>query len=375
MVDGVRLWQADYRDAAGVRRRRFVGSVKAEAERVLSKLIRERDLELSGLAREQGLDVPAAELAAQYVGDLATRGRPKTVHDARLALDRILKALRIRTARDITRPRILEYRAIRLRDGVCHKTINTETATLHAALNLAVRLGQLPTNPISGMRALPVTEEYRRRLPRAFTEQEITGLFHAAEAIDKVSAGIPRTPLMRTLLSTGARWGELSATTWGDLDCEELKITFRAETTKSKKTRRLPISPELFDVLMDLRARTTLQLGREPGQHEAIFLAPRGQRWPKSSDRYRRFLHAAMERAGIQKRDAHGRVVHIHALRHTFATRLMRQGVPIAVAVRLMGHADHTMLLAIYAHPDDDDMRAAILSLPRLDGRGSLTRA
>ena len=50
-----------------------------------------------------------------------------------------------------------------------------------------------------------------------------------------------------------------------------------------------------------------------------------------------------MEKAGLPK-------IRFHDLRHTAATLLMSQGMPIKVASEMLGHADISTTLRIYSH-------------------------
>lgn len=374
-INGSRAWQGDWVDANGKRHRRVLGASQRDAERALAKLIAERDADLAGTGRASGLDVPMSEIVETYLADLRTRARKATIHDAKTAMERIVRDTHMRTVRDCTKSRVLEYRERRVRGGISHKTANTEVATLSAALNLAVRLDVLASNPLQGLRSLPVTAQFRKRLPRALTEVEIARVLHAANVHDRTRSGFPRGPLLRTLIETGARWSEATATTWADLDFERLELRLRPETTKTKVGRTIPISPDLLDVLADLRATQAIRRGREPRQEDGIFLTPEGKRWPKNGARFRAWLAKLLDRAGVRRVDENGRVVHIHAMRHTFATRLARAGIPVQTAQVLTGHKSVAMLLGVYTHLASEDARAAIRALPRLPESGSLPSA
>jgi integrase len=69
-------------------------------------------------------------------------------------------------------------------------------------------------------------------------------------------------------------------------------------------------------------------------------------------------------------------MIRFHDLRHTCATLLLQQGVPVTVVSKMLGHASAKMTLDTYAHvlPDSLDeasnaMEAAIF------GRGGLALA
>jgi site-specific recombinase XerD len=61
----------------------------------------------------------------------------------------------------------------------------------------------------------------------------------------------------------------------------------------------------------------------------------------------------------------------VHALRHSFASRLARNGVGLAQAQRLLGHSDPKLTASIYTHLEPEDLREAVEGLPglrRVDG-------
>ena len=53
-------------------------------------------------------------------------------------------------------------------------------------------------------------------------------------------------------------------------------------------------------------------------------------------------------RAGIQKRDARGHVVDLHAFRMTLGTAFVRAGVPLVVAQRMLRHSDLKTTMSYY---------------------------
>jgi site-specific recombinase XerD len=64
--------------------------------------------------------------------------------------------------------------------------------------------------------------------------------------------------------------------------------------------------------------------------------------------------------------DAAGRVIDVHALRHTFGTRLCRLGLDPKTIQTLMRHSTPELTFAIYVHSDWNRLRAAAQQLPPL---------
>jgi len=66
-----------------------------------------------------------------------------------------------------------------------------------------------------------------------------------------------------------------------------------------------------------------------------------------------------VEAAGI-------RHIKLHAARHTCATLMHLQGVPVAVIAAWIGHKDASLTMKLYAHSQDDALRAAGDTLNRV---------
>ena len=84
-----------------------------------------------------------------------------------------------------------------------------------------------------------------------------------------------------------------------------------------------------------------------------------------------RILIRLLDRAGIPRVDAQSAKIDIHSLRHTFASRLAKNGVGLAQAQRLLGHSDPKLTTAIYTHLDAEDLRGAIATLGVEVGAGA----
>ena len=58
--------------------------------------------------------------------------------------------------------------------------------------------------------------------------------------------------------------------------------------------------------------------------------------------------------------------VRLHDARHSCATLMHLRGVPIAVIAACLGHSDAAFTLSVYAHSQDDAMKAAAISFGRV---------
>lgn len=213
---------------------------------------------------------------------------------------------------------------------------NRPVALLRTILRWAVKRGYLvadacPTFDID-------TEDYSRW--RRLSADEETRLLAAA------------TPQLRALivlaLDTGMRRGEMLALRAGDVDLEHNVIRLRGATTKSSKTRDLPVlSDRSRDALAWLR-RGEQGLPRPP--LTPLVLDPSGA--PLADFRHV-WMRARLVAYGFTpeyssdgtgwsaacRQQAQSIDLHWHDLRHEFACRLDDRGVALGKIQRLLGHA------------------------------------
>lgn len=338
-----------------------------------------------------------ADVVEQYLSDLEARARPRGVVESRSILQRVVTELEVERVEDLSRPAVLMWRQRRIAGGASNKTVNNALAVLFAALALCVRMEQLPANPLHGIRSLPTGPRHQRRRPRALSEWEIARVLGAADELDREAsdfasaritiahatkglayadksrpARIPQAILVRTLIETGARWGELTQATWADLDEPGAALTFRAENTKTDVERTVPLRVELVEALRAYRLLCAGSLGSMPGQAAPIFLSPHGRPWTHGTANFRRFLVAAYERAGLlergpdgKPRPPDGRALNVHTLRHTCCTRFARAGAPLPVAQAMLGHASPAMTARVYSHVSAEDARSFLEAMDR----------
>src|SRR5690606_6683956 len=129
------------------------------------------------------------------------------------------------------------------------------------------------------------------------------------------------------LIFTGLRRTEAKLLRVGDIDLKHRCVRLRSETTKNRQAAQLPLHD---DLITDLRAY--LRGKDEPD-------APQFAAIPRAQTARRDF-----EEAGIAIEDERGHRLDLHALRATFATRLLQSGVPVAKAAQLTRHKSVAIL-------------------------------
>ena len=72
-------------------------------------------------------------------------------------------------------------------------------------------------------------------------------------------------------------------------------------------------------------------------------------------------------------RERSGVAFSAHVFRHTYATGLLRRGVPAEVVQKLLGHASITTTTGTYQHLEIEDIRRVLDRAGCLGGRGTTT--
>jgi integrase len=365
-------WVGVWTGADGRRHRRALSSDRRAAERILADLIRRRDLEVAGLLVEEGQDRRLSEVRECYLADLATFTKPSQVKRMTCVTKKLVDAVGDVRVRDLRIDAVLLYRQKRVKQGAAPRTVNIEVGGFKAMLTWATKAGLIGRNPVANVAPLPAGRANEVRPRRALTHDEIDRFLRAAEEADREAEAhldarpcqreryggqprVPQTPLWRALLFTGARWGELVATTWADFDPAATTLRFRAETTKSKRMRVIPLVDAVVEDLRVLRAARPDAAGGD-----RIFLGPAGRPLAGNETRTRWRFRQVLKRAGIAEMDELGRSVVIHSTRHTFASELGRAGVGLVQAQRLLGHSTPELTAQVYTHLGIEDLRGAV---------------
>src|ERR1017187_4580349 len=185
------------------------------------------------------------------------------------------------------------------------------------------------------------------RLPRVVTVAEMQAILDACEHLrDRF--------LFALLWDAGVRIGEALGLRHADIAAAEAQVTIvrrvNANGARSKPAdaRTIPVSAEKIRLWGDY-------LAGEYGDLDSdyvfvnLFAPPRGQAW----------TYAAVYDLVRRLRMRTGIVFDPHWLRHAYATSL-RDGVPIEVVSKLMGHSSVTTTSAVYGHLTAEDARAAL---------------
>jgi integrase len=294
-------------------------------------------------------DAPTVEdLAKRFLKEHAARKRPATRDAYQRVFDRyILPAFKHRKVVEI------HYADI---DGL-HRQItedvgpyiaNRVVACLSKAFNLAIRWRWCTANPVRGIER---NAEQKRK--RYLSGDEIARLTKALnEHNDQQAANI-----IRMLLLTGARKGEVLSSRWDQFDLEASIWTKPSSETKQKRDHIVPISAPVRQLVGEMLAAAKVQ-AKKKDRSLSPFLFPArvggGHRTQLKKD-WARLCRAA----GIVTTETitvNGKTRTIlkhtarpHDLRHTYASVLVSGGKSLELVGALLGHSQPATT-ARYAH-------------------------
>jgi len=211
---------------------------------------------------------------------------------------------------------------------------NRAVALLSKMFSLAEQWGirERHSNPCSDIKKYP---ENRRE--RFLSGEEIERLGQTLNDAEASGSNPQSIAIIRLLMLTGARKGEIIGLRWDEVDLERGLLAKRDSKTGQKS---IPISSAAGDII-----RGIPRLVASP----YVFPAARGDGHFQGLTKDWLAIRAE---AGLSD-------VRLHDLRHTFASISIERGIPIAVLSRVLGHASITTTER-YAHLADNPIRDAV---------------
>jgi integrase/recombinase XerD len=195
------------------------------------------------------------------------------------------------------------------------------------------------------------------KLPRVLTVVEVQTILDACEHLrDRF--------LFAVLYDSGMRIGEALGLRHEDIAAAEREVTVCARVNdngargKSATSRTIPVSAELVRLYGDYLHG---EYGDLDSDYVFVNLFGRSYGHPLSYPAVYDLVRRLRRRTGID--------FDPHWWRHTAATRLLRDGVPIEVVSKMLGHADITTTLAVYGHLTVEDTRRVLEQAGWFTGR------
>ncbi len=226
-----------------------------------------------------------------------------------------------------------KYKSERIKDIskrgtlVSQATVNRELACLKTMLNFAVDQGLIGTNP---MRKVKLFRENPKNF-RTVTDEEFKKVY--------INAFESLKPILIMAINTGMRRGEILSLKWENVKLDKGYIL--VDETKNNEQRYIPINEVLKKHLKSVKLNACC---------EYVFTHN-----GKTFKSIRTTFDTALLKSGVEK-------FRFHDLRHTFASRLVMNGVDLVTVQELMGHKSLSMTKR-YSHPTPDHKKHAVESL------------
>ena len=239
-------------------------------------------------------------------------------------------------------------------DASSKKALNPNTVRgyhriISSILTKAVKWGYIPFNPATNAELPKMEVKEAAHLDEADARRLLTLLQNEPVKY--------QAPIAFDLLS-GLRRGELLGLRWSDVDFENETVTIvqtssyvkgkgiYTDTPKNKTSvRPLKLSLSAFLILHQMQDWQEEQKeacgDRWCNKDDRIFTNEEGA--PIHPDALTKWFHDFTNKNGFPD-------IHIHSLRHTYASMLIAEGTPLVVVSKRLGHAQVSTTANIYAH-------------------------
>lgn len=293
------------------------------------------------------------DLWTHYKKESVTRVAQTTQNNLWIVLDNALSKCDKKNLELSQAKKFVEY----LNSNYANSTIRTLFRTcIDPCVNLAVKDKKIPENPYD----LSMLPREQKKNIECFEPEEVKAIIQAFYedrfmSPKSVYADSYYAPMVEFIALTGCRPEEIHALTWDDIRQSQNKtqILFRKvysngvfmKGTKNKIDRIFPCNNQLRE-LID-------RLPRIENKMNLVFPSVRGGYMTQRNFRTRfwnRILNGLVQEGSINKR------LKPYCLRHSFITRLVRQGVDVATIAALSGNSPKMIMDNYLASRRDFDL-------------------
>jgi integrase len=220
------------------------------------------------------------------------------------------------------------------------RTVHYAHSILRSALQDAVRAGIIGRNPCIGA-MLPRRNQKEMQV---LTESQVT-LFLITAENSRYKA------LYHLAITTGMRYSELVGLKWSDIDWEKSTIKVQRQLQYLPHKGFQFTEPKTHSGIRTIMlGETTLKILREHQRiyahldrtgEKLIFINGIGTQiyFKRFYKDFKRVLH----NAGLPE-------IRFHDLRHTAATLMISNGIPVLIVSKILGHSKPSVTMNIYAH-------------------------
>jgi integrase len=326
---GAISWGIEFYDENGKRKRRIIQNAQSKKDAVLA-LNMQVQVEFRKEYRADSVqkEITFTEFAETYLNDYAKVNKKSWRSDFYYLNANLVPFFNNVFISKLNLHSVEKYKWKRVKDGVEKSTVNRELACLKKMMNKAIDWEFLHRNPVTGVKLFSEKDHLKERVLNPEEEKRLL-----KSSVDYLK------PIIKVAIHSGLRRGEILNLKWKDVDLErrELIIT----NTKSGKARVVPVNGVLF---LEFQ-----KLWNTRVESEYVFT---NSSTGKPFVDIKKAFKSAFKKANVQE-------LRFHDLRHTFASRLVENGVDIITVKNLLGHSS-VRVTERYTHSNNTQKRKAV---------------
>ena len=257
------------------------------------------------------------------------------------------------------------------KNGLSYSTVKKAYDAVNECFRTGVIQKTVLFNPALGV-AVPAKKTFGKSEIRYYNNDEVNKLCEAATAVYTNGKRVYRLgDGIIVDLNTGLRMAELLALKWTEVDFERRMIVVNATRVIIKD--RADNAEHKYTVIEQNSAKTATSI-REIDMNDACYEAL--MRLKEITGRFDyvlstkdgnpmtpRYLDRMLRKIAIAAGFSEDKVYGLHALRHTFASRLFAAGEDVKTVSELLGHSDITITYNTYIHLINEQKRKAVHSV------------
>ena len=258
--------------------------------------------------------------------------------------------------------------------GLAFSTVKGIYITLNQVFEMAYMNDLIEKNPMDKVqRPRQIKTELKEDEIKAFSEEELNYILQCLD-----NEPIKWKAYISLMIDTGCRKGELCGLKWENVKLEDGYIVIKNnlcytpqkgvydDTPKTGKARTIFISPDVVQLLRDLKASDEeairkrikrLEKEKKPLEFSRVaaseyVFTQKGYNEPMHPQAPNRYFKKFSEKYQIED-------FHPHKLRHSFASVAITNGADVASVSEVLGHADKATTLRMYTHADQEAQKRA----------------
>lgn len=224
------------------------------------------------------------------------------------------------------------------KSSLSERTINRKLSSLRAYYKFLLKIGEIKTSPLAGIKSLKHYKEVQLPL----SEEETKILFESKNIFKYDFLGLRDKLMLDLLYQTGMRRAELISLKVEDVDFSQKSLKVLG---KRNKERIIPLSDKLLSEIqsyMDSRER------EYNAQTDVLFLTAKGKAF--SDKLVYNLVNSYLSLVSTKHKKSP------HILRHSFATHMLNRGADLNTVKELLGHSSLAST-QVYTHGSIDELK------------------